>query len=247
MKNKNTLRPTKTIHIVDDIDAKSIERGYYEDIENNDKHLFISVDDKSLPELYSIDSPQINETYIYDQYSGVYVPMNEYTDEHFSISKLEAYINVFEFMGATELKGEINKIETKKRNIEIKGGVSLNKIDINGEFKKEQEERFSSKLSRIRIFGGKNTRNYEEIQNFIIKKGLSNDIQIKSRLEELKNNPNHELKGTYAFELTLTKELNKSIDNIFQLSCTPFFKADTSFGKKFSTETEISYKVEVKF
>lgn len=240
-------KPAQLIHIVDDIDARAIEKGYYEDLRNDDKQCFIGINNTNeLKEHYCL-SPMINETYVYDVLSHRYLLLDDSVETRFSESKMETYTNIFHYMGATHIRGKIVELNKKERQFDIKVGIVSSKGEMDFALKSQKKEELSKSIFIERIFGEKNTKSYEEIKKYIIARNFDKDIKLMSRLEELKNSQSQQLKGTYSSSIQITSNLDSILDIGFKASLTPFFKGNTSFKQRCSSQTEIHFELFVSF
>lgn len=240
-------KPVKLIHIVTDLDAKAIAKGYYEDLSNDQNQCFIGISDiENLVKKYYLE-PTIDQTYVYNISSLSYNLLDDTIERKFSEQQLQTYVNVLQLMGATSVEGTIKEVAKKERSYNVKVGMVVKVVGLNAEIKKQKEEELSRTIFIKRDFREKNTKSIDEIEKYLITRGLMNDTKLKGFLEELKNNNNQQLKGTYKNTITLTHNLNSILDIAFQASITPFFKANTSFQQRCSSQTEVFFDLSVSF
>ena len=240
-------KPIELIHIVDDLDAKAIEKGYIEDTRNTNEQQFISINNiNALAERYHF-TPKVNQTYVYDISSQSYILFDNDIEKHFSENKLEAYITIFGYMGATSVEGKITDLTKRKKEADVNGGFTYKMVKADIEWKKQMQEDFSKTIEISRNFGRKNIKSYEEVKNYLQERGLINDAKLRSRLEELRISDNQLLSGTYEHKAILTHNLQSALNIAANLSATPFFSGNVGFKNRCSQYTEVHSELRVVF
>ena len=106
-------KPVKLIHIVTDLDAKAIAKGYYEDLSNDQNQCFIGISDiENLVKKYYLE-PTIDQTYVYNISSLSYNLLDDTIERKFSEQQLQTKVNVIQSIRATSVEGS-NKHVAKK-------------------------------------------------------------------------------------------------------------------------------------
>lgn len=237
--------PAKLIHIVDDFDAKAIEKGYYEELKNTELQQFIGVGNtKELKEYYHIE-PMINQSYVFDKSNQSYILFDDDIEMKFSKNRLNAYIVVFKFMGATSIEGKIVECIRKGIKTEKGGGIAYKTVNLKADVRKKLFEDFSRTIQVKREDKNKITKSYEEIRNYLAVHGLMNDTTLSGRLEELKTVP--ELSGSYQEKVTLTHNLKSIWEIGAKVSATPIFEANGRFQERCKHYTEVDFELIVSF
>jgi len=242
-------KPAKLLHIVDDLKAEAVDDNLYEDVKNSKEQRFIGLDSASAKELvnnYHLD-PMLNQTYVYDISSQSYILLDDEVEKHLSENRLEAYVTIFGYMGATSVEGEIVELTKKVKEKDKEGGITYKAVDVSAVEKKAMREDFSKTIYIKRNFGEKNIKSYEEIREYLIIRDLMNDVKLRNRLEELRYSSNQQLKGTYENRVTLTHNLESTWKLGAKVSATPIFKANVELQERCKHYTEVYFELKVSF
>lgn len=238
-------KPIELIHIVDDLDEKAIDRGYYEDLANSDKQQFIGISNaKELLAHYYL-TPAINQNYVYDVSSQQYFLVDDSIVNRSSRSRLETLIVAFGYMGAMYVKGEITELNKKELQLEVNGGITAKMVEMSLEAKKQEIQELSKTISVERRYRDKSVKSYKDVEMYLRVNKLNDVDELKYRLIELKNRGT--VTGTYTVSTSLTHNLNTILKVGFKASVTPFFKGNASIQKSCSSITEIQYSLFVSF
>lgn len=244
MKDTN---PIKVICVVDEIDAKAIEKGYYPDLKNTQDQQFVDIKNiDSWGKQYNIE-PKIGEVYAYDIYAHNYYLMKQSIEKTFTQNKIEAYITTLGFMGATLVKGNIFEVEEKELLRKSDGSIGFKaaKVDVTAESK--TISKFNQSLEIERHFGVKSIKSYQEVKEYLENRGLQRDHILQSRLEELRTSETGQLHGSYSIKTELTQNLTEILEIGFNLSVSSFLNTNASFKETCSSYHKINYKLEISF
>ena len=238
-------KPIELIHIVDDLDAKAIARGYYKDLANSNIQQFIGISNAKKLFTHYYLTPTINQTYVYDTPSQRYFLLDDSLEKRAAQSRLEALIVAFGYMGAMYVKGEVTELSKKERQLNTNGGVTAKTVEINLDVKKQLIQELSKTISVERRYRDKSIKNYRDVEKYLVVNNLKNVDELEYRLKELRDKG--AVTGTYKVSTTLTHHLDSILSVGFKASITPFFKGNASLQKRFSSHTEIQYSLFVSF
>ncbi len=242
----STTQYPSLIHVLDELDVKAIEKGWYEDLNNSIDQKFCSVTNAPLLIQHHI-YPKLNETYIYDKSIQSYVLLDDNVEKVFSANKIESYITIFGFMGATSVNGKIIELKKKERQLDVSGGVTAKEVEISADYKSKKIEELERTININRKFGEKNIKTYDEVKEYILSRGFVGDAMIMRRLEELRYSSEQKLKGSYTIRTAATHNLDSIMEIGLKVSVTPVFKSNAKLQNRCSSNTEISFELEVLF
>lgn len=243
----NEINPLKVICIVDEIDAKAIEKGYYSDLKNTKDQKFVDINNiDNWVKQYGVE-PKIGEVYAYDTYAQDYVLMNPSIEKQFSQNKIEAYITTLGYMGATSIKGKIFEVEGRELTQRRDGSIGVKLVKTSATVENKTNSELKQSLEIERKFKVKSIKSYEEIKEYLESRGIQKDQILQNRLEELRFSPTGQLHGTYSIKTELTQNLTEILEIGYNLSMSYFFSTNVNFNETCSSYHKIDYELEISF
>ena len=183
-------------------------------------------------------------------YSNTYVDVTK-AEERIFKNKIKSYKRIAYLLGAKTFSAKAEFIEENKFATEIDGSVTMRVVKIDGEFKKEQIQKFNSTYDLNSEFepdlNFDRKRAFEEAKQLVKELNFENEIDIVGLIEN--NDPsdqNREKRQT--LKLQLTNELNDLLEASFSInamagtfSLGANFKSTTESTKKIILQTEIIF------
>lgn len=183
-------------------------------------------------------------------YESTYIEVTKAEDRIFK-NKIKNYKRIAYLLGAKSFSAKAEFIEEKISTTEIDGSVTVKVVKIEGDFKKEQTEKFNSTYELNSEFepdpNFDRQRAFDEAKHLVKELKFENEIDIIGLIEN--NDPsdqNRERKQN--LKLQLTSELNDLLETSFTINAMAGtfnlggnFKSTTESTKKIILQTEIIF------
>lgn len=240
--NINENEKAKVLMFVDDAFAYGIEKNHYRNTYKSHPELKI-VGISEAPKYNLIASE--NEIFYYNPFQQIYLTQSDDLNTQFYNAKLLCYINVFRYMGAISVSGEVGSIRSSKSKKEMNVNAKYENVGVGSDVKSSKEEEIRKSLKINRTFVGNLIKSKEEIKDYISKFDLWNDMEIKSLYDQYKIE--NKLTGSYEREISLASDLNKSLDIAANLNYAKIFQLDSTFKSIIENRLEVLFKINVQF
>lgn len=237
------------VFVVDDYDARGIEKKYYKEYSNDRDYKYIGTSDSDFAQKYNI-KPRLNDVYYYDNCACRYIILDENIYQNLTFSYLNAFITVLGLMGATKVECQIDELSTKEIDLSNKSGICYKELNANLDLTTELKSELSNKLDIKRNFGVKNIKSVEEVELFLQKRNLNYDINFSNLLDLLEQMKYHEggqLAGSYDYSVCFTESLTANLEMVARLSITPLFAANNNFQLSIKKTRKISQSIHCEF
>lgn len=234
------------VFVVDDYDARGIEKKYYKEYSNDRDYKYIGTSDSDFAQKYNI-KPRLNDVYYYDNCASRYIILDENIYQNLTFSYLNTFITVLGLMGATKVECQVVKLSTFEIDLSNKSGICYKELNANLDLTTELKSELSNKLDIKRNFGVKNIKSVEEIELFLQKRNLNDDINFSNLLEQMKYHEDGQLSGYLDRSVCFTESLTTNLEMVARLSITPLFAANNNFQLSIKKTRKISQSIHCEF
>ncbi len=183
-------------------------------------------------------------------YKNTFIEITKAEDRFFK-NKIKNYKRIAYLLGAKSFTAKAEFIEEKKFTIEVDGNISYKVVKIDGDYKKEQSEKFNASYKLNSEFepdpNFDRYRAFDEANELVKTLNFQNEIDIVGLIEN--NNPTDQSREKKQIvKLELTNELNDLLEMSFNINVMSGvfnlgggFKSTTESLNKIVLETEIIF------
>jgi hypothetical protein len=241
----------EVIYLVED--ERSINYKYEKNYDKIDKNIQICSYEYDVPTLKTqcqiISKKPLSKGDILVKHSyekNCYIHIEESEDVIFRY-KCQKISQIARLLGASRCKTTLELVEEKERIFDINTGFRVKAVSGKVHYKTEESNKLTKKYATEDIYAEGNSsftqKGYEEAQKIA---KFFNDQDIHGLLEKRNPNfPNSLIKRTVS--VTLTTELNRSLDCAITLHALPIFALSAQINEIVKKRKEVSFKMEVEF
>lgn len=187
--------------------------------------------------------------YLHPNRENVYIEQSQF-EGHIFKEKILRYIQMAQKLGAKKANLTAELIETRKLKINANGSVEYKVAKLEGELKREIEEKFrETYINNNEYIPSENydlAKNYEEALEWIEKENLYFDQDlvhfVKSRNPEIGN-----LLSKQELKTQLTQDTNQLLEISASLTVGSIFKLKGGFRESVSSQKDLLLKIELEF
>ena len=187
--------------------------------------------------------------YLHPNRDNVYIEQSKFEDYIFK-EKILRYIQMAQKLGAKKANLTAELLETRELEINANGSVEYKVVKLEGEFKKEVEEKFKETYINNNEYKPSENydlaKNYKEALEWIDRENLFFDQDlihfVKSRNPEIGN-----LLSKQELKTQLTQDTNQLLEISASLTVGPIFKLKGGFRESVSRQKDLLLKIELEF
>lgn len=187
--------------------------------------------------------------FLHPNKNNVYIEQSKFEDYIFK-ERILRYIEMAQKLGATKANFKAELIEVKKIEKSADGSISYKVAKLEGEYKKNFEERFQKvyidNSSYIPSEDYDLAKSYKEAQQWIKDENLYFDQDLVHFVKS-RNPITENLLSTKVLSTKLTQETNQLLEISANLTVGPLFSLKTSFKETVSMQNELLLKMELEF
>lgn len=187
--------------------------------------------------------------YLHPNRENVYIEQSQF-EGHIFKEKILRYIQMAQKLGAKKANLTAELVETRKLEINANGSVEYKVAKLEGELKREIEEKFrETYINNNEYKPSENydlAKNYKEALEWIDKENLYFDQDlvhfVKSRNPKIGN-----LLSKQELKTQLTQDTNQLLEISASLTVGPIFKLKGGFKESVSSQKDLLLKIELEF
>lgn len=171
----------------------------------------------------------------------------KYSQDQLFQEKVDKVSEILQYLGVKCVFGQAKWTQTKRRELDIKGGGSVKVVEFSGEYKKQHNVEDCSSIKMEKTYP--NAILTQDLYNKAAQKAKSYGLYdqtrsfIESRNPELGSN----VQGTDYLTIELTKEINDLMSIAFSLSYLPAFKINANYKETLEIVNKVEMNIFVNF
>lgn len=186
------------------------------------------------------------EVLIRDPFCKGYIRASNAEMEYIRLESQGIFL-IAQMLGATDVKFEIERIDSSEREITNKGEVKTKAIKSNIQSRHSEKELIRNKISESREIYQQDysQASYEKARTVALERGFLASDNIRSLLDA--RNPEIPLMKRHTLTMEMTSEVNKAMDIAFSVSSASFLKLDNNTHIATKTKRAIIVKWIIEF